>query len=157
MVWVTAALMAVGLVGIVVPVLPGLLLVWASVGLWAWSGGEGVGWVVFGICSLWYAAGLVAQYLVPGRRMRAAGVQTRTLILAVLGGIVGFFVIPVLGAPVGFVLGILLVEYLRVREPGAAWSSTKVALRAVALSMGIELMAGFAIAATWAIGVWTMR
>jgi hypothetical protein len=35
----------------------------------------------------------------------------------------------------------------------AAWPSTKSALKAIGLSMGIELLTGFAIATTWVIGV----
>lgn len=157
MVWLTALLMAVGVVGIVIPVVPGLFLVWGAVLLWTFTTGTTSAWVVFAICTIWYAAGLVAQYLIPGRRMRDAGVQTRTLVLAVVCAVVGFFVVPVLGAILGFVGGIYLVEYLRSRESVAAWSATKTALRAVALSMGIELSAAFAIAATWGVGAFIMR
>ncbi len=157
MVALTAVLIVVGMVGIVVPVLPGLLLVWGSVLAWALVTRTTAGWVVLGICTLWYAVGLVTQYLVPGRRLRSAGVQTRTLVLALFVGIVGFFVIPVVGGPLGFVGGIYLAEYARTREPAATWSSTKEAVRAVALSMGIELSAGFAIAASWIVGLFLTR
>lgn len=157
MVALTAVLIVVGMVGIVVPVLPGLLLVWGSVLAWALVTRTTAGWVVLGICTLWYAVGLVTQYLVPGRRLRSAGVQTRTLVLALFVGIVGFFVIPVVGGPLGFVGGIYLAEYARTREPAATWSATKEALRAVALSMGIELSAAFAIAASWIVGLFLTR
>jgi hypothetical protein len=51
------------------------------------------------------------------------------------------------------VLGIYLVEHSRSRDAAAAWAATKTALRAVLLSVGIELAAGLAIAATWVVGV----
>jgi hypothetical protein len=82
-----------------------------------------------------------------------AGVRTSTLLLAVLLGIVGFFVVPVVGGPLGFVLGIYLVELGRSRNASDAWRSTLAALRAVLLSMGIELLAGLSIATTWVAGV----
>lgn len=151
--WVPAVLIAAGIVGIVVPVLPGFLLVLAAVLLWAWETGTTTAWVVFGVSALLYAAGLALQYLVPGRRLRAAGVRTSTLLLAVLLGIVGFFVIPVVGAAVGFVLGIYLVEHSRHRDSATAWRSTRSALKAVLMSMGIELLAALAIAVTWLVGV----
>ncbi len=150
---VTALLIVVGLVGIVVPVVPGLLLTVLATLLWAYEHTSPQAWWVFGLAVLWYAAGVIAQYLIPGRRMRQQGIRTSTMLLAVALGIIGFFVIPVIGAIVGFVLGIFLVEYARVRQAPAAWASTKVALRAVAHSMGIELLAGLAIATTWVIGV----
>ena len=157
MVALTAVLIVVGMVGIVVPVLPGLLLVWGSVLAWALVTRTTAGWVVLGICTLWYAVGLVTQYLVPGRRLRSARSAAAHPVLALFVGIVGFFVIPVVGGPLGFVGGIYLAEYARTREPAATWSATKEALRAVALSMGIELSAGFAIAASWIVGLFLTR
>jgi len=150
---VTGLLILVGLVGIVVPVLPGLLLTVGATALWAFAHPAPAAWVVFWIALVLYAAGLVAQYLLPGRRMRAEGVSTGTMVLAVAVGIVGFFVVPVVGAIVGFVLGIFLVELARRQDRAAAWTATRAALRAVLHSMGIELLAGTAILLTWVVGV----
>jgi len=152
-IWVPAILIVIGLVGIVVPVLPGLLLVLAGVFVWALSAGSTLGWVVFGLSAVLYLAGLALQYAVPGRRMREAGVRSSTLVLAVLLGIVGFFVVPVVGGAVGFVLGIYLVELGHSRDSSTAWRSTKAALKAVFVSIGIELLAGLAITTTWVAGV----
>lgn len=149
----TALLMLVGLVGIVLPVAPGLVVVWLSTALWAFGHPANQAWVVFGVATALYAAGVLAQYLVPGRRLRRAGVRTSTLLLAVLLAIAGFFVVPVVGAVVGFVLGIFLVEYARSRRRGPAWSATRLALGAVLTSVGIELLAGFAIVTTWVLGL----
>jgi uncharacterized protein YqgC (DUF456 family) len=155
--WVPALLIAIGMVGIVIPVIPGLLLCLGAVLLWAWDAGTTLGWWVFGVSAAFYLAGVALQYAVPGRRMRAAGVRRSTLVLAVLLAIVGFFVIPVVGAIVGFVGGIFLVELGHSRTKAAAWASTKSALRAVATSMGIELLAALAIAVTWVVGVLLSR
>ena len=152
----TGLLMAVGLVGIVVPVLPGLILVWLSTGLWALLYPDNRAWYVFAVAAVIYAAGVTTQYLIPGRRMRSAGVSTWTLVLAVILGIVGFFVIPVVGALVGFVLGVFLVELARTRAGGPAWGATKHAVVAVAQSMGIELVTGLLIAVVWVVGVFAL-
>ncbi len=152
-VWVSAALILVGLVGIVLPVLPGLAIVLAAVLLWATETSTTLAWVVFAVSAVLFLAGMSLQYLVPGRRMKRAGVGTRTLVLAVVAGIVGFFVIPVVGGPLGFVLGIYLVEHSRSRDAQTAWASTKTALRAVFLSIGIELVTGLTIATAFATGV----
>lgn len=153
---VTGLLMVVGLVGIVVPVLPGLLLVWGATALWAFDHPNRWAWAVFVFCGIVYAAGEVTKYLLPGRRLKDAGVKTSTMFLAVVLAIVGFFVIPVVGALVGFVLGVFLVELGRRRERHAAWRSTVHALKAVAMSIGIELVAGFLIVAIWLLGVWQL-
>lgn len=155
--WVPAVLILIGLAGIVVPVLPGLLLVLAAVFVWAFDAGSTAGWWVFAFCALLYLVGMALQYTLPGRRMREAGVRRSTLLLAVLLAVVGFFVIPVVGAAVGFVGGIYLVELGHSRDRYAAWSSTKAALRAVFLSIGIELLTGLAIATTWVVAVLVTR
>lgn len=152
-IWIPAALILVGLAGIVVPVLPGLVLVVVGVLVWALGTGTGLAWGVFAFSVVLYAAGVTLQVVLPGRRMKAAGVGWGTLLLAVGLGVVGMVVIPVVGAPVGFVLGIYLVELSRDRTPSAAWASTKVGVRAVVHSMGIELVTGLGITVVWAMAV----
>jgi uncharacterized protein YqgC (DUF456 family) len=154
LVTVLAALMvAVGLLGIVVPVLPGLLLVLGGVFVWALAQGSVLGWAVFGVSAVVTVVGYVLQYTLPGRRMRERGVSSSTMFLAMALGIVGFFVVPVVGAIVGFVLGIFVVELGRSRDSGQAWTRTKHALAAVLHSMGIELAAGLVVAALFVAGV----
>jgi uncharacterized protein YqgC (DUF456 family) len=141
----------VGLAGIVVPVLPGSVLILGAVLVWALEVGTGPGWLVLGIVALLLVAGAVVKYAVPGRRLKADGVPNRTLVVGGLAGFVGFFVIPVVGLLVGFVLGVYLSEVQRVGR-GLAWPSTASALRAVGLSVLIELAAGLLAALTWLVG-----
>lgn len=142
-------LIVAGLIGIVVPVLPGLLLSWAGVLVWALSLRTGAAWTTLAIATTIMVLGTVIKYLVPGRTLREAGVPWSTLGLGTLLGIVGFFVVPVVGLFVGFVAGVYLGERVRLNDNSAAWPSTVAALRAVGLSMLIELLAGLLIAATW--------
>jgi uncharacterized protein len=139
-------LVLVGLFGIVVPVLPGTVLVGLGILVWASEDGSAEAWTTFAVAGLCLAVGLVVKYAVPGRRLKAA-VPTSTLVVGGVGAIVGFFVIPVVGALVGFPLGIYLAE--RVRIGGAAWPSTVAALRAMAHSILIELLAALAATAVW--------
>jgi uncharacterized protein YqgC (DUF456 family) len=150
---VAGLIMLVGLIGIVVPVLPGVLLVWAAVLIWALDAQTPAGWVVLGIATTLALSGFVLRYLLPGRRMAASGVTMSSIVAGVALGVAGFFLIPVLGAFLGFPLGIYLAERVKRHTHAAAWSSTKHALKAIGLSMGIELMTGLAIATTWLIGV----
>jgi uncharacterized protein YqgC (DUF456 family) len=141
----------VGLVGIVVPVLPGSILILGAVLVWAAASATAVGWVVFALVTTLLVVGGIVKYAVPGRGLKTAGVPSRTLIAGGLLGIVGFFVIPVVGLVVGFVLGVYLAELQRVGLD-AAWPSTRAALRAAGLSLLIELAAGLLAAAAWLVG-----
>lgn len=143
---------AVGLVGIVVPVLPGSVLIGAAILVWAVLVGSTTGWVVFALAAVVLALGTVVMYLVPGRRLRASGVPTRTLVVGGLAGVVGFFVVPVIGLLLGFVVGVYAAESARLGS-SRAWPSTKQALWAAGLSMLIELAAGLFAAVAWGVGV----
>jgi uncharacterized protein YqgC (DUF456 family) len=148
-----ALAIAVGLVGVLVPVLPGLLLVWAAILAWAVEVRGAVAWTVLALVTVAFVVGTVVKYVVPGRRLRRAGVPwTSTAVGGVLG-VVGFFVIPVVGLVVGFVLGVYLAEWGRLHASGPAWQSTRRALAAAGVSMLIELSAGVVMAGCWLAGV----
>jgi uncharacterized protein len=147
-----ALAIAVGIVGVVVPVLPGTVLVLAAVLVWALDVGTTTAWAVFAVAATLLVAGSVVKYLVPGRQLKASGVPSRTLLAGALLGFVGFFVVPVVGVLVGFVLGIYLAERARLGG-AAAWPSTRHALRAVGVSLLIELVAACLAAVVWAVGV----
>jgi uncharacterized protein YqgC (DUF456 family) len=141
-------LVVAGLVGVVVPVVPGLLLVVAGIAVWSVPRHDAVGWTVLGVAVGIVAVGTVAKYLLPGARMRAAGVPGRTLLAGGVLGIVGFFVVPLVGLVLGFVLGVYVAELARLGR-GRAWPSTRTALGAVGWSILIELGAGLLAAAVW--------
>ena len=149
---VVGLVIVVGIVGVVVPVLPGSILVVAAILLWATQTGTTTAWVVFAVAALLVVIGAVVKYVVPGRRLQDAGIPTSTMLLGGLLGVVGFFVIPVVGLVVGFVLGVYLAELGRVGRQ-AAWPATKHALMAAGLSLLIELTASMLAAAAWVTGV----
>lgn len=149
-------LIAVGIVGVAVPLLPGSLLVAAAVLLWAIVTGGQAAWTTFGIATALVVVGWLVKYLVPGRRLKARGIPNRTLLLGAVLGIVGFFVIPVIGLPIGFVTGVYVGERVRLGK-AQAWPATRSALGAVGLAILIEFTFAFLAAATWVIGVVVTR
>lgn len=149
---VVAILLVVGIAGVIVPVIPGILLILGGVLLWAVDVNTPTGWAVFGIAAAFLVLGTVVKYVVPGRQLKAAGVPRSSLVLAGVLGIVGFFLIPVVGLFVGFVLGMYVAERRRLGA-AAAGPSTRRALKAVGLSILIELAAALLASATWVVGV----
>ena len=129
----------------------GSVLVGAGILVWAIAEGTGEAWTTFAVAALCLALGLVVKYAVPGRRLKAA-VPTSTLVVGGVAAVIGFFVVPVVGALVGFPIGIYLAERVRVGHAGA-WPSTRAALRALAHSMLIELLAALAATAVWIAGL----
>ncbi len=143
----------IGLVGTVLPALPGLTLQVVAVLVWALQRQDRIGWLVLSAVVALFVVGQVAKYLLPGRRLQQAGVPTRTLVSGSVLGVVGFFVIPVVGVIVGFVLGVYLAELARTGSGSVAWPSTKQALAAAGWSVFIELATSLLILVTWLIGV----
>ena len=150
-----AVAIAVGLLGILVPLLPGTLLVWGAIAVWAFVERTTPAWVVLGVASALLGGGILVKYLWPARRMKAADISGRTLIAGALFGLVGFFVIPIAGLVLGFVLGVFLAEFLQCRDRRRALASTVHAVKGVALSVGIEFGAALLATAVWVTGVLT--
>ncbi|HEX2806410.1 MAG TPA: DUF456 domain-containing protein [Kineosporiaceae bacterium] len=146
-------MIVIGLAGIVVPVLPGLLLVWGGVAVWAFERSSATGWTILAVATALAVGGSLAKYWWPGRRLRESGVPATTLAAGALLAVVGLFVVPVIGAVLGFVLGVYLAQWHRLGNASAAWPSTRAALAAVGWSVAIEATAALLITATWLIGV----
>jgi uncharacterized protein YqgC (DUF456 family) len=151
----TAAVMAVGLAGVILPLIPGLGLIWLSAIAYGLVTGLGTaGWIVLAILTLLLAAGTAAGVLLPARGSRARGASTTVLVAGALGALVGFFIVPVVGAPLGAVAGVLLVQYRRTGGWEAAWAATKGVLLGFGQTLVVQLGIGIVMIVTWAI--WAM-
>ncbi|MFI2565007.1 DUF456 domain-containing protein [Paenarthrobacter sp. NPDC018779] len=146
---------AVGVAGVIIPILPGSILIGVSLLAWALWGGAGVvGWVVFGIGLVFVIAGMAASAVLTGRKLKQHGIPNRSVLVGVIVGVVGMFVIPVVGLFVGFALGLLLSEVARTRDFRSAVRSSVAALKATGIGILVEFALACAAASTWVIGVW---
>ncbi|MEV0901862.1 DUF456 domain-containing protein [Actinoplanes sp. NPDC049802] len=151
---ISGLMILTGVVGVLVPVLPGLLLSWAGVMLWAVLGdGSGSARLLVAVlASVLAGLGMVIKFLWPGKKLKNSGVPTSALLAGGVLGLIGFFVVPFVGLILGFVLGIWLVELQRLGIE-RAWPSTRSALAAVGLSLLVEFAAALAIAVLWLFGL----
>lgn len=145
--------MAVGVVGVVVPVLPGLALVWAAALVWALLSAGSARWVVLAVATALVVVGTVAKYALAGRSLRGSGAPRSTVAAALLGALAGFFVIPVVGLLVGALVGALVAERRRLATWAAAWTSTRGMLVAIGVGMLVELCAALGIVAAWGLAL----
>ncbi|OBI89274.1 DUF456 domain-containing protein [Mycobacterium asiaticum] len=148
-----ALAIAVGIVGIVVPLLPGTLLVFGAIVVWAVVENNVTSWVTLGVVAALLGVATLIKYTWPVQRMRAADVRTLSLAAGAGLGIIGFFVIPVAGLVIGFVLGVYLAELSARGDQRLALTSTKHAVKGVALSMGVELAGALLATVVWVVGV----
>lgn len=140
----------VGLVGTLVPVVPGLLLVLvATVGTLLLQGVSGAAWFLVVLLVGLGLAGTAASTVLPARRAAADGAPARTLAAALVGAVVGFFVLPVLGLLVGGVLGLLVAEQQRLGGWSPAWASARRVVGAYGIGVLLELAVGVLMGAVW--------
>jgi uncharacterized protein len=153
--WLFGVAILIGVVGVVVPVLPGWILVWAAILVWATEIQQAYAWVVFAVASLSIAISQVAKWILPERQLRTAGVRRSSMVTGAVLGIVGFFVVPVIGLVIGFVAGVYVAELSRSASATQAWRSVRQALKSTGVSILIELAGVLVAAGSWLTAVLT--
>lgn len=142
--------MVVGLAGTLLPVLPGLWLMWAAGTAYAFAAIDGAAmWGLVVAFTVLAIAGTAAGYVLPQRHASSAGVPWWGQVIAAAAAVVGFFVIPVVGAAVGFVVGILVVTALRTRHVGESLNVTWATIKAMVLASGAQFAVGLVMVFTW--------
>lgn len=154
---IVAVAMLVGLAGVVIPILPGLALIWAAALAYGLQVGFGViGVVVMILLSVLTVASIVFGVILPKRAASESGASNRTQLIGVVGAVVGFFVIPVVGIVVGALVAVLLAEYADKRN----WSEARTATIGVAKGFGIsslvQLAIGMVMLAIWSLWALTV-
>ncbi len=143
-----ATLLLVGVLGTVIPVLPGSLLTIGTLLVWAWVLGSTASWTAALIGVALAVLGLSASAVLTGRKMRREQIPRGPVLVGVAVGVLGMFVVPVVGLFLGFALGLLLAELVRRRDAAAAWRSSLEAMKSMGLGMLLEFacasLAGFA-------------
>lgn len=145
-----AMVMLLGLFGVLAPGVPGPWLVWSAVLWWSLHERTGLAWVLLVSSTALLLLTQVVVWQLPQRRIRGLGVSRRMVTYAGAGALLGFVLVPVIGAIPGFVGGIYLSERLRLGGHGQARAATRTVMRAAGTSVLVELFACLLIAAAWA-------
>lgn len=148
--------MAVGAVGTIVPLVPGVSLVWGAGLVYGLDRGFGaVGVVAFALMTGLAVAATVAGYVVPKRWATGAGASRASVWLGVAGAVVGFFVVPIVGLLIGGVLGIYVGERQRTGDTDAAWRATRATITGFGIAALVQFSAALSMIAVWVVWVIT--
>lgn len=144
----TILLILVGLVGAVVPVVPGSLFVW--LGILAWAIGERfqhINWIILVLLGILAVLGTFSEYWLRPLVQYRAGFGWKYMVVAILGGFGGGFLlsgIPIIGTIFGAVIGSLVatggLAYLETRSVGEALRASQAYLVGCALSSLVEIV-----------------
>jgi len=119
------ALMFFGLIGSVLPLVPGPLLILLGAGIWAWNDGfQAVGWPTLAFLLLLALLAWSSDLVLVTVFNRRMGVSWKAIFAAIAGGLIGGIVfggwIPIIGTlvatVVGAIVGIILLETIDKRD-----------------------------------------
>lgn len=155
----TLFVLLVGLLGLIVPVFPGLVVMWLGTLVYALvqsAAGNMTGWdwFLFVLITLLMIVGSVADNLIIARKMRDKYIPWSSILWAFAAGIVASFVLTPLGGLVAAPLGLFLAEMQRLKDRDAAIASTKAYMIGWGWAFGVRFIIGIMITGFWMLWAW---
>ena len=158
----TLFVLLVGLLGLIVPVFPGLVVMWLGTLVYAIiqsTAGNMTGWkwLLFGVITLLMIIGSIVDNIIIARKMRDRYIPWSSILWAFAAGIVAsLFFTPLIGllaAPAG----LFLAEMSRLKNRDAAIDSTKAYMIGWGWAFGARFLIGLGMIAFWMIWAWILN
>ena len=154
--FIVFVVMVIGWAGTIVPIIPGLILMWAAALVYGFATGFGPeGIVVMVILTTLVILGVIKSAIVPKRSAEAHGASRASQLGALVGAVIGFFVIPVIGLFVGAMVGIFVIEQMAKRNVSLAWRASKGVAIGFVKSAALDIAIGFVMISVWS--AWAAR
>jgi len=149
----TILTMLFGLFGLIIPIFPGNVVIWVTALVYGLIFGFGrLGGIMFGIITLLMVAAVLADNLLMGAKAREKGAAWKSIILALLAGVVGTFVFPPIGGIIAAPLVLFLMEFQRLGDSAEATEVVKALLIGWGLAFVVRFGLGVVMVALW--GIW---
>ena len=146
----TFLIMLVGLIGTVLPILPGTIRIFAGAFLYALVDGfQVVGWPTLVVLGILAAVATTADLWASSIGAKIGGASGWSVVIGLLAGLVGFVIFNLPGAIIGAILGVLLTEVVRVGDwrqalkAGSGWVVGWILSTVVQLGIGLIMVAIF--------------
>src|SRR6266498_1453494 len=156
----TLFVLLVGLLGLIMPVFPGLTVMWLGTLVYALiqnAAGKMTGWdwFLFGLITILMITGNVVDNIIIARKMRDKYVPWSSILLAFIAGIIAsLFFTPLIGL-VAAPAGLFLAEFRRLKNREAAVESTKAYMIGWGWAFGARFLIGLMITGFWILWAWT--
>ncbi|UCD42154.1 MAG: DUF456 domain-containing protein [Chloroflexota bacterium] len=140
--WLTLLIMLGGLALLIVPIFPGITVIWLAAVIYGFvTGFDTLGIIMIVFITLGMIAGISADNVLMGAGALKGGASWLTIIVALVAGIAGTIIFPPIGGFIAIPIAIFLLELLRNREWRSAWRAT----RGMALGWGLSFLVRFGI------------
>jgi len=151
----------VGLLGLIVPVFPGLVIMWLGTLVYAIlqnAAGNMTGWkwVIFGIITVLMIAGSIADNLIIAQKMRDKYIPWSSILFAFAASLIAsLFFTPLIGL-VAAPAGLFLAESRRLKDREAAVDSTKAYMIGWGWAFGARFLIGLVMIGFWMLWAWIL-
>ena len=155
----TLFVLFVGLLGLVMPIFPGLTIMWLGTLVYALiqnGAGNMTGWdwFLFGLITVFMIVGNIADNLIIARKMRDKYIPWSSILFAFAASILAsIFFTPLIGL-VAAPLGLFLAESRRLRDRDAAIDSTKTYMIGWSWAFGLRFLIGILMIGCWMLWAW---
>ncbi len=150
---ITLTAMLVGL--LVIPFLPGLVIIWVAALGYGMAAGFGIlGWVMFAIMTVLMLAGSILDNLLMGTSAHKEGAPWWVILIAMAAAIAGNFALPVVGGILAALLVLFLIEWLRRKDWRKALTSMKGMLVGCGWAFVFRFIIGMIMIGLWLIWAW---
>ena len=154
----TFAVLVIGLLGLFMPVFPGLVIMWLATLIYAlFKNSAGAmtnwDWVLFGVITLLMLAGSMVDNVIIARKMRDHYIPWSSMLLAFGASIVAsIFFTPLIGL-VAAPVALYFLELRRLRDQDEAIQSTKAYMVGWGWALGARVLIGLVMIGCWALWV----
>jgi len=157
--WLTLIFMLIGLVGLIVPIFPGLVVIWLAALVYTiieYLAGQmnWIGWTAFALITILMLAGGVIDNLIIAQRMRGHAIPWRSIGISYLAGIVASLFLTPLAGLVASPLGLFIAEWVRLRNAREAFDGAKTYMMAWGWSIAARFGIGVLMVLLWILWVW---
>jgi hypothetical protein len=152
---IALVMMAVGL--LVIPILPGLVIIWVAALGYGISAGFGVlGWIMFGLITVLMVGGSILDNLLMGAKAHQEGAPWWVVLIALASAIVGSIAIPIpiIGGILAALLVLFLLEWLRLKDARKALVSMRGMLVGCGWAVVFRVIIGLVMIGLWLIWAW---
>jgi len=150
--WLAVALtvMFIGLLGVLLPLIPGVGLIWITALIYAIAEGfQNVDPITMVVLSLIAIPGITADIWVSSLGAKVGGASFWSIVASLLGGVIGFLLFSLPGALIGSLVGLVVVELFRAKDwrqalkASGGWVVGRLVSTAVQFVVGVIMIAIF--------------